>query len=38
LFAPSAGPLQRLRNWGMNGFDHSGPLKTWLARQAMGLR
>lgn len=38
LFAPSAGPLQRLRNWGMNGFDHSGPLKTWLTRQAMGLR
>lgn len=38
LFAPSAGPLQRLRNWGMNGFDRSGPLKTWVARQAMGLR
>ena len=38
LFARGAGPLQALRNWGMNGFEHSGPLKTWLARQAMGLR
>ncbi|QDL39000.1 FAD-dependent monooxygenase [Rhodoferax sediminis] len=38
LFARGAGPLQALRNWGMNGFERSGPLKTWLARQAMGLR
>ena len=25
-----------LRNWGMNGFERSGPLKAWVARQAMG--
>ncbi len=25
-----------LRQWGMNGFDRSGPLKRWAARQAMG--
>ncbi len=38
LFARSARPWQVLRNWGMNGFEHSGPLKTWVARQAMGSR
>jgi len=38
LFAHSAEPLPRLRNWGMRGFDHAGPLKHWVARQAMGLR
>ncbi|RMX06434.1 ubiquinone biosynthesis protein UbiH [Corticibacter populi] len=27
--------LQSLRNWGMNGFANSGPIKQWLARQAM---
>ncbi|MGH6626327.1 MAG: FAD-dependent monooxygenase [Burkholderiaceae bacterium] len=37
LFARSARPWQVLRNWGMKGFEHSGPLKTWTARQAMGL-
>ena len=37
LFARETGPWQALRNWGMNGFEHSGPLKTWLARRAMGL-
>lgn len=31
------GPLWKgLRNWGMQGFDRSGPLKRWVARQAMG--
>jgi hypothetical protein len=25
-----------LRNWGLNSFNRSGPLKRWLARQAMG--
>ena len=38
LFAHSAEPLPRLRNWGMRGFDRSGLLKHWIARQAMGLR
>jgi 2-polyprenyl-6-methoxyphenol hydroxylase-like FAD-dependent oxidoreductase len=28
--------LQALRNWGMNGFENSGPLKQWIARRAMG--
>jgi 2-polyprenyl-6-methoxyphenol hydroxylase-like FAD-dependent oxidoreductase len=38
LFAQAAGPWQALRNWGMKGFERSGPIKTWVARQAMGLR
>ena len=38
LFAAGEGPLQKLRNWGMSGFANSGPLKSWVARQAMGLR
>ena len=29
--------LQAARNWGMLGFEHSGPVKAWVARQAMGL-
>lgn len=36
LFAQPAGPWTLLRNWGMTGFEHSGPLKHWVARQAMG--
>jgi 2-polyprenyl-6-methoxyphenol hydroxylase-like FAD-dependent oxidoreductase len=36
LFARPSGPWTVLRNWGMNGFEHSGPLKQWVARQAMG--
>lgn len=36
LFA-QPGPLwQNLRNWGMRGFDHSGPLKHWMTQRAMG--
>ncbi|RYX92555.1 MAG: ubiquinone biosynthesis protein UbiH [Comamonadaceae bacterium] len=38
LFAQPSPPLQALRNWGMKGFERSGPLKAWVARQAMGLR
>ena len=30
-------PLQTLRDWGMKGFDSSGPLKRWLAQRAMGI-
>lgn len=37
LFTRSEAPLQMLRNWGMKGFERSGPLKDWMARQAMGL-
>ena len=29
--------VQGLRNWGLSRFDQSGLLKTWVARQAMGL-
>src|SRR3990167_2992434 len=36
LFARPEGPWQQLRNWGMKGFERSGPLKEWMARQAMG--
>ncbi|KRD27578.1 ubiquinone biosynthesis protein UbiH [Acidovorax sp. Root267] len=36
LFSRQEGPLQALRNWGMKGFELSGPLKNFVARQAMG--
>jgi 2-polyprenyl-6-methoxyphenol hydroxylase-like FAD-dependent oxidoreductase len=36
LFAQQAQPWTMLRNWGMTGFDRSGPIKQWVARQAMG--
>ncbi len=37
LFAQDGTPWQALRNWGMKGFERSGPLKAWVARQAMGF-
>jgi 2-polyprenyl-6-methoxyphenol hydroxylase-like FAD-dependent oxidoreductase len=36
LFAQPTEPWARLRNWGMRGFDRSGPIKRWVVRQAMG--
>ncbi|MCU0926115.1 MAG: FAD-dependent monooxygenase [Hydrogenophaga sp.] len=36
LFAQNDSRVQALRNWGMTGVDRLGPLKHWLARQAMG--
>ncbi len=36
LFSQGGASLQALRNWGMNGFERSGPIKQWVARQAMG--
>jgi len=36
LFAQQAEPWASLRNWGMTGFDRSGPLKNWVTRRAMG--
>lgn len=36
LFSRPEVPLQALRNWGMNSFERSGPLKHWMARRAMG--
>lgn len=36
LFARPGAPWQSLRHWGMRGFDSSGALKRWVARQAMG--
>lgn len=36
LFAQTDSRVQALRNWGMSGVDRLGPLKHWLARQAMG--
>lgn len=36
LFANPHPALQALRNWGMNQFEQSGPIKQWVARRAMG--
>lgn len=36
LFARAEPSWAWLRNWGMKGFERSGPLKHWVARQAMG--
>lgn len=36
LFAQAAGPVQTLRNWGMNGLAVSQPLKNWLVSRASG--
>lgn len=36
LFAQPDTRVQALRNWGMKGVARSGPLKTWLTRQATG--
>ena len=36
LFAQPAQPWALLRNWGMRGFDRSGPIKHWVVRQATG--
>lgn len=35
LFAQPAMPLQKLRNWGMTGFNRLSPLKKWMAQHAM---
>jgi ubiquinone biosynthesis UbiH/UbiF/VisC/COQ6 family hydroxylase len=36
LFAQPGTVWQNLRNWGMRGFDRSGPLKHWMTQRAMG--
>jgi 2-polyprenyl-6-methoxyphenol hydroxylase-like FAD-dependent oxidoreductase len=36
LFSRQGSGWQAARNWGMNGFEHSGLIKQWVARQAMG--
>lgn len=36
LFTNRHPALQTLRNWGMNQFQSSGPIKQWVARRAMG--
>ena len=36
LFAQPGPVWQNLRNWGMRGFDRSGPLKHWMTKRAMG--
>ena len=38
LFGREGPGWQTLRNWGMKGFERSGPLKQWVARQAMGFK
>jgi 2-polyprenyl-6-methoxyphenol hydroxylase-like FAD-dependent oxidoreductase len=36
LFDHTDGRIQTLRNWGLNQFDRSGPIKQWMAQHAMG--
>ena len=36
LFSRDGASWQAARNWGMKGFEHSGLIKQWVARQAMG--
>ena len=36
LFAHPHPAVQALRNWGMDAFTRSGPLKQWVAQRAMG--
>lgn len=36
LFSHNGNLWRSLRNYGMNGFEHSGPLKSWIAKRAMG--
>lgn len=36
LFAQDHAGWSTLRNWGMRGFDASGPIKQWVVRQAAG--
>ena len=36
LFAQGGSLWPQLRNWGLSGFDRSGPLKHWMTRHAMG--
>ena len=36
LFSHPHAAAQRLRNWGMQGFNASGLLKHWVAQRAMG--
>ena len=36
LFSRRGAGWQAARNWGMIGFEHSGLIKQWVARQAMG--
>lgn len=36
LFAQDGEPWAWVRTWGLRGFDRSGPLKLWVARQAAG--
>ena len=37
LFTNPHPALQAMRNWGMNRFERSGPIKQWVARRAMGV-
>ncbi|MDF1484756.1 FAD-dependent monooxygenase [Ramlibacter sp. H39-3-26] len=38
LFARHGSTWQALRDWGMRGFEYSGPVKGWMTQHAMGLR
>jgi len=36
IFCQTQPTIQALRSWGMQAFDHSGLIKRWVARRAMG--
>jgi 2-polyprenyl-6-methoxyphenol hydroxylase-like FAD-dependent oxidoreductase len=38
IFYPNHLAIQALRNWGLQAFEYSGPLKSWIAKRAMGHR
>lgn len=38
IFYPNHPAMQALRNWGLQAFENSGPLKSWIAKRAMGHR
>jgi 2-polyprenyl-6-methoxyphenol hydroxylase-like FAD-dependent oxidoreductase len=37
LFDKPGNGWQKVRNWGLSGFEHLGFSKHWAARRAMGL-
>jgi 2-polyprenyl-6-methoxyphenol hydroxylase-like FAD-dependent oxidoreductase len=36
LFAQTQPAVRGIRDWGMRAFEHSGRVKDWIARRAMG--
>ena len=38
IFYSNLPAMQALRNWGLQAFEYSGPLKSWISKRAMGHR